>query len=89
MEARPTAENPTVERREASVPRHGTRRASLARIKSRLASATTDIVRLSALRPPLTSGWTRKGKTKPGRNNASREREVLRGANRGAGCLTS
>src|SRR4051794_33613618 len=43
----------TVERREASVPRHGTRRASLARIMSRLANATTEIVRLSALRPPL------------------------------------
>jgi hypothetical protein len=45
-----------VERREASVPRHGTRRASLSADQSRLASATTTQVRLSALRPPLFRG---------------------------------
>jgi hypothetical protein len=48
----PRPKTATVERREASVPRHGTRRASPAR-QSRLASATTTQVRLSALRPPL------------------------------------
>ncbi len=52
-EARPRSKTATVARREASVPRHGTRRASLARITSRLANATKTQVRLSALRPPL------------------------------------
>src|SRR3954466_13025190 len=69
----------TVERREASVPRHGTRRASLARIKSRLANATTDIVRLSALRPPLfgfLGGWTRKKKRGPERTKMRRGNEM-------------
>src|SRR3954451_21647363 len=60
----------TVERREASGPRHGTRRASLARIMSRLANATTEIVRLSALRPPLFwVSWgmdAKRSKTNPG-----------------------
>src|SRR4051794_41107471 len=33
---------------------------------SRLANATNEIVRLSALRPPLIRGWTRKEKENPG-----------------------
>src|SRR3954464_4350313 len=47
---------------------------------SRLANATTEIVRLSALRPPLV-GVDAKGKREPGRTNAPRERRTLR-------CLT-
>ena len=60
MEARPPAEN-----RHGGAPR-GERPASwdaprLTRAdRSRLANATTEIVRLSALRPPLLGGWTRK-----------------------------
>ena len=50
---RPRSKTATVERREASVPRHGTRRASLARNHVALANATKTQVRLSALRPPL------------------------------------
>src|SRR6476646_4409975 len=52
---------------------------------SRLANATTEIVRLSALRPPLVGaswGMDAITRTKPGRNNAPRERTTLR-------CLTS
>ena len=81
MEARPPAEN-----RHGGAPR-GERPASwdaprLTRAdQSRLANATTDIVRLSALRPPLV-GVDAKGKAKPGRSNAPRERTTLR-------CLTS
>ena len=88
MEARPPAEN-----RHGGAPR-GERPASwdaprLTRAdQSRLANATTDIVRLSALRPPL-QGDGRERKASPGRRDAPREREVLRGANRGAGSLTS
>ena len=64
MEARPPAEN-----RHGGAPR-GERPASwdaprLTRADpSRLANATTEIVRLSALRPPLHSGWTRKEETR-------------------------
>ena len=82
MEARPPAEN-----RHGGAPR-GERPASwdaprLTRADpSRLANATNEIVRLSALRPPLVGGWTRKEKREPGRNNAPRERTTLR-------CLTS
>ena len=81
MEARPPAEN-----RHGGAPR-GERPASwdaprLTRADpSRLANATTEIVRLSALRPPL-FGVDAKGKREPGRNNAPRERTTLR-------CLTS
>ena len=39
--------------------------------------------------PTPRSGWTRKEKENPRRRHAPREREVLRGASRGAGCLTS
>ena len=85
MEARPPAEN-----RHGGAPR-GERPASwdaprLTRADpSRLANATTEIVRLSALRPPLS--WASWGmdaitRTKPGRTNAPRERRTLR-------CLTS
>ena len=62
MEARPPAEN-----RHGGAPR-GERPASwdaprLTRADpSRLANATTDIVRLSALRPPLFGSWTRTDK---------------------------
>src|SRR4051812_8763942 len=49
---------------------------------SRLASATTEIVRLLALRPPLRWGMDAITRTKPGRSNAPRERTTLR-------CLTS
>ena len=82
MEARPPAEN-----RHGGAPR-GERPASwdaprLTRADpSRLANATTDIVRLSALRPPLHRGMDAITRTKPGRNNAPRERTTLR-------CLTS
>ena len=58
------------------------RAAPHSRGSSRLANATNEIVRLSALRPPLIRGWTRKEKREPGRNNAPRERTTLR-------CLTS
>ena len=54
-----------MERREASVPRQGTRRASPAR-KSRPARATTEQVRLSALRPPLFRDGCEQTKTNPG-----------------------
>jgi hypothetical protein len=85
MEARPPAEN-----RHGGAPR-GERPASwdaprLTRADpSRLANATNEIVRLSALRQPLV--WAPWGmdaitRTKPGRNNAPRERITLR-------CLTS
>src|SRR3954454_11188316 len=50
--------------------------------QSRLANATTEIVRLSALRPPLVPGMDAITRTKPGRSNAPRERRRLR-------CLTS
>src|SRR4051812_38365424 len=63
----------TVERREASVPRHGTRRTPLGADLSRLTNATTEIVRLSALRPPLHSGMEAITRTPPGRKNAPRE----------------
>src|SRR4051794_38969216 len=82
MEARPPAEN-----RHGGAPR-GERPASwdaprLTRAdQSRLANATTEIVRLSALRPPLSSGRVRMDRDQPGRNNAPRERTTLR-------CLTS
>src|SRR4029077_5315857 len=85
MEARPPTEN-----RHGGAPR-GERPASwdaprLTRAdQSRLANATTEIVRLSALRPP--PPWASWGmdaitRTKPGRSNAPRERRTLR-------CLTS
>src|SRR3954471_11815205 len=48
----PRPKTATVERREASVPRHGTRRTPLGADQSRLTNATTELVRLSALRPP-------------------------------------
>jgi hypothetical protein len=60
----------TVERREASVPRHGTQGASQApglprHVQAqRVLSAAPE--RLSALRPPLDSGW-RSNDAKPGR----------------------
>src|ERR1700712_4145127 len=56
MEARPRPKTATVERREASVPGHGARRTPPGADLSRLTNATTEIVRLSALRPPLSSG---------------------------------
>src|SRR6478736_2589695 len=65
-EARPPAEN-----RHGGAPR-GERPASwdAPRLTSadplRLASATNEIVRLSALRPPLQGGWTRKETRNPG-----------------------
>ena len=64
MEARPPAEN-----RHGGAPR-GERPASwdaprlTSADRSRLANATTDIVRLSALRPPLHSGMDAKGKAR-------------------------
>src|SRR3981189_420232 len=73
MEARPPAEN-----RHGGAPR-GERPASwdaprLTRAdQSRLANATTERVRLSALRPPLDRGRGRRDKDKPGRKNAPRE----------------
>ena len=66
MEARPPAEN-----RHGGAPR-GERPASwdaprLTRADpSRLTNATNEIVRLSALRPPLIRGWTRKESENPG-----------------------
>ena len=78
MEARPPAKN-----RHGGAPR-GERPASwdaprLTRAdQSRLANATNEIVRLSALRPP-SSGRARMDRDQPGRRNASRERDVLRG----------
>src|SRR4051812_19911492 len=74
MEARPPAEN-----RHGGAPR-GERPASwdaprLTRAdQSRLANATTEQVRLSALRPPLSFGMDANGKREPGRSNAPRER---------------
>src|SRR3954454_2566232 len=82
MEARPPAKN-----RHGGAPR-GERPASwdaprLTRAdQSRLANATKKIVRLSALRPPPSSGRVRMDRDEPGRNNAPRERTTLR-------CLTS
>src|SRR6188768_3467136 len=81
MEARPPAKN-----RHGGAPR-GERPASwdaprLTRAdQSRLANATTEIVRLSALRPPL-QGDGRDHKDKTRAQNAPRERTTLR-------CLTS
>src|SRR5215218_10413533 len=57
------------------------RAAPHSRGSSRLANATNEIVRLSALRPPLL-GRVRRDGDQPGRNNAPRER-------RNARCLTS
>ena len=51
MEARPPAEN-----RHGGAPRGERRRAPLGADPSRLTNATTEIVRLSALGPPLHSG---------------------------------
>jgi hypothetical protein len=53
MERGPRPKIATVERREASVPRHGTRRIPPGADQSRLTNATTRQLRLSALRPPL------------------------------------
>jgi hypothetical protein len=76
MERGPRPKTATVERREASVPRHGTRRASPAR-KSRLANATTEQVRLPALRPPLQGdGRDHKGTTRA-QKRASGTRTVV------------
>src|SRR4030088_3211809 len=68
----------TVERREASVPRHGARRTPLGADLSRLTNATTEIVRLSALRPPLDRGG-RDHKDTTRAQNAPRERGGLCG----------
>src|SRR4051812_11832932 len=66
-----------VERREASVPRHGTRRASLARTSRVSQTRQQDkcACRRSA-HPSL--GWTRKEKREPGRNNALGDAYALR-----------
>src|SRR3981081_702163 len=56
---------------------------------SRLASATTTQVRLSALRPPLFWDGCEEIKTKPGRKTASRERDVLRGTRLRSGLFGS
>src|SRR3982751_4750826 len=53
MEARPPAENRHGGAPRGERPRHGTRRTSLGADPSRLTNATNEIVRLSALRPPL------------------------------------
>src|SRR5215475_5327099 len=67
----------TVERREASVPPlRGAPRLDR-RGGSRLASATNEISRLSALRPPLVRGGCEKRKARPARGNARRERGSL------------
>ena len=69
----------TVERREASVPRHGTQGASQAPGTPRHGvptGASHAPERLSALRPPLDSGWRSKV-ANPGRRHAPREREGL------------
>src|SRR5262245_15838787 len=76
-EARPPAQN-----RHGGAPRGervppDARRASQARIVAP-DSATTDILRLSALRSPL-MGRMEKRKAKPGRRNAPRERRRLGG----------
>src|SRR6188508_1401922 len=63
MERGPRPKIATVERREASVPRHGTRRTPPGADPSRLTNATNEIVRLSALRPPLV-GVDAKGKAR-------------------------
>src|SRR5262245_59952926 len=65
----------TVERREASASRW-TRAAPRQARPVAPDSATTEIVRLSALRSPL-MGWMEKKKAKPGRENAPRERGRL------------
>src|SRR5256885_14658851 len=80
-EARPREpKTATVERREASVPRHGTQGASQAPGVPRYVHAVWVFrrapKRLSALRPPLDSGWRSKV-ANPGRRNASRERDGL------------
>jgi len=78
MEARPPAEN-----RHGGAPR-GERPASwdaprlTKRGPSRLANATTEIVRLSALRPPLSLRWTRsRGKTRAQQRAAGTNKTAL------------
>jgi hypothetical protein len=69
----------TVERREASVPRHGTQGASQAPGVSRHdtpTGASQAPERFSALRPPLDSGRRSKVQT-PGAENAPRKRDGL------------
>jgi hypothetical protein len=73
-EARPREpKTATVERREASVPRHGTHGASLgawrAALRARPRVFRRAPERLSALRPPLDWG-ERSKEAKPGRSNA-------------------
>jgi hypothetical protein len=81
-EARPREpKTATVERREASVPRHGTRGASLgawpAASCAGLTGASHAPERLSALRPPPRSGLAKQSRKKPGRKNVPRERGRL------------
>src|SRR3954454_21515282 len=71
----------TVERREASVPRHGTRRASLGRIVASRKRDNRDSAPVGAPPTPLL-GVDAITRTKPGRSNAPWERTTLR-------CLTS
>src|SRR5215475_14785224 len=75
-EARPPAQN-----RHGGAPRGervplDARRASPGADRRAPKRATTEIVRLSALRSPL-MGWMEKRNAKPGRSNAPRERERL------------
>src|SRR4030095_10480071 len=67
----------TVERREASASRWTRAAPQEARIVARPQRATTEILRLSALRSPL-MGRMEKRQAKPGRSNAPRERRRLR-----------
>src|SRR5262245_14704309 len=75
-EARPPAQN-----RHGGAPRGervplDARRASLGADRRAPKRATTEDLRLSALRSPLT-GWMEQRKAEPGRSNAPRERERL------------
>src|ERR1700755_3103777 len=56
----------TVERREASVPRHGTRRASLARIVASRTRDNRDSAPVGAPPTPPLGGWTRSQGPNPG-----------------------
>ena len=80
-EARPREpKTATVERREASVPRHGTQGASLGAWPAASCAGPTGASqapeRFSALHPPLDSG-ERSNDANPGRRNAPRERGGL------------
>ena len=77
--AAPEPKTATVERREASVPRHGTQGASLGAWRAALCARPTGAAapeRFSALRPP-SFGVSEAKAANLGRRNASRERDGL------------